>query len=103
MKYQEADELSRLPTGDIDRTALKDQIPRYDGNPNENHDEGNSVVSSRAQKKKRLPKHLDEHDLKLPSWFELFIDHSKGVFCERSFQLDGLPYSALTFKKTEFL
>lgn len=62
----------------------------------------NTGVPSRAQKKARVPRHLDEHDLAQPSLSERITASSKDVF-KQSCPLVILPGIALIFDKNRDL
>lgn len=82
MNHQVVDALSRIPTAAEDNTELEDKMSFMVIARRKNHDQPDSVVPSRAKKKKHIPNNLDEFDVMLLTLPELIIARSRDVFCE---------------------
>lgn len=85
MKHQPANVLFRLLTVGVDSTELQEEIRVTVVSRMKNHDQISSVVPGRTQKKERLLRNPDEHELELPMLSELITAQSSDMFCKQSF------------------
>lgn len=93
MKYQIADEPSRLPTAGVEKNGLQDKFPVMVLTGTESQDQKKYDQQIQVEKKKSPPTNAFEYEKELPTQSESIIAQPKGVFCEQYRKLVGLPGS----------